>query len=116
MEVKINNKRFKVPELTFEHYTKMEEQGFSIVDAFDKNQYMLMAMGFTCAVTGEDRAEAERLLTQHVLGGGSIKDIVKAFVDAINQSDFFMKMLGLTKKEDSQEKSQKEKVAEKESE
>lgn len=116
MEVKINNKKYTVPELTFEHYTKMEEQGFSIVDAFDKKQYMLMAMGFTCAVTGTDRAEAERLLTQHVLGGGSIKDIVNAFTKAINQSDFFMKMLGLTKKADSQEKSETKKATEKESE
>lgn len=95
MEVKINNKKYKVPELTFEHYTKMEEQGFSIVNAIHKEQYMLLAMGFTCVVADVDRSEAEHLLTQHVLGGGSAKDIVSAFMDAVYNSDFFMKMMDL---------------------
>lgn len=98
MKVKINNKNYDVPELTFKHFTKMEEQGFSIVDAFQKKQMMLMAMGFTCAVTGLDREEAEDLLEQHVLGGGDIRNIVNTFGKAINESDFFKKMLGVTEK------------------
>ena len=99
MKVNINNKNYNVPELTFEHFTKMEEQGFSIVDAFQKKQMMLMAMGFTCAVTGLDRDEAEDLLEQHVLGGGDIRNIVNTFGKTINESDFFKKMLGLTEKQ-----------------
>lgn len=99
MEVKINNKKYTVPELTFEHYTKMEEQGLSIVNAIQKEQYMLLAMAFTCVVVGVDRNEAERLLTQHVLGGGSARDIVSAFMKAIDKSDFFLKMLGMKKME-----------------
>lgn len=98
MKVKINNKNYDVPELTFKHFTKMEEQGFSIVDAFQKKQMMLMAMGFTCTVTGLDREEAEDLLEQHVLGGGDIRNIVNTFGKAINESDFFKKMLGVTEK------------------
>lgn len=103
MQVKINQKKYTVPELTFEHYTMMEEQGFSIVNAFHKEQYMLLAMGFTCVVAEVDRVDAEYLLTQHVLGGGSVRDIVKVFMEAINQSDFFMKMLGLKVKTEDQE-------------
>ena len=98
MKVKINNKNYDVPELTFKHFTKMEEQGFSIVEAFQKKQMMLMAMGFTCAVTWLDREEAEDLLEQHVLGGGDIRNIVNTFGKAINESDFFKKMLGVTEK------------------
>lgn len=112
MQVKINQKKYTVPELTFEHYTTMEDQGFSIVDAVDKKQYMLLAMGFTCVVTGTDRREAERLLTQHVLGGGNIREITNAFFESVNQSDFFMKMLGLVKKKEETA----EKVQEKEEE
>lgn len=99
MKVKINNKNYEVPELTFRHFTMMEEQGFSIVDAFRKKQMMLIAMGFTCAVTGYDRDEAEHLLEQHVLGGGNITDIVGLFGEAINESDFFKRMLGIQKEE-----------------
>lgn len=103
MNVKINQKTYKVPELTMEHYVKMEEQGFSIIEAFQKRQTMLVAMGFTCAVVGCDREDAEKLLTQHVLGGGNIVDIVNAFSKAVAQSDFFKKMLGLDKKKSEEE-------------
>lgn len=96
-KVTINNKKYDVPELTFKHFTTMEEQGFSIVESFRKKQYLLMAMGFTCAITGLEREEAEELLTQHVLGGGNIVDIVKVFNEAASESDFFSKMLGIQK-------------------
>lgn len=99
LKVKINNKNYDVPELTFRHFTKMEEQGFSIIDAFQKKQMLLMAMGFTCAVTWLDRQEAEDLLEQHVLGGGNITDIVSAFGEAIGESDFFKRMLGIQEEE-----------------
>lgn len=48
VNVKINGKTYKVGEMKFGDFTHMEEQGFSITDAFAKNQYMLIAMGFTC--------------------------------------------------------------------
>lgn len=95
VKVKINNKKYDVPELTFKHFTIMEEQGFSIIEAFQKGQMMLCAMGFVCAVVGCDRAEAEHLIEQHVLGGGKLQDIINAFSLAVNESDFFKKMLGM---------------------
>ena len=97
--VKINNKKYEVPDLTFRHLAMMEEQGFSVLDAFRKRQIFLMAMGFVCVVTGEDREEAERLLEQHVLGGGDIGDIYAAFGEAVDRSAFFKNMLGLGEEE-----------------
>ena len=67
VKVKINGKNYNVKEMEFAEYTKMEEQGFSILDAFRKKQMTLIAMGFVCAVVGCDRDEAEHLITQHVL-------------------------------------------------
>ena len=108
-EVKINNKKYKVPELKFEHYTKIEEQGFSIIDAFKKEQIFLIAMGFVCAVTGCDREESEKLIQQHILGGGNIMDIVRAFSNAVSESDFFTEALGLKKeKKQTEEKTETE--------
>lgn len=98
MKVKINNKTYMVPELTMEHYLTMEEQGISILEAFQKRQTMLVAMAFTCAVTGLDRDDATELLNQHVLGGGNILDIVSAFNKAVSDSDFFKRMLGVNQK------------------
>lgn len=108
VKVKINNKTYNVPELKIGHYTKMEEQGFSIIDAFQKGQIFLVAMGFTCAVTGLDRNSAEELLNQHVLGGGKIQDISNAFGKAVAESDFFKKMLGLDKKKTNTEETEAE--------
>ena len=93
--VKINNRTYMVPELTFRHFTIMEEQGFSVLNAFRRSEMFLLAMGFVCAITGEDRDEAERLIEQHVLGGGNIEDIYAAFGKAIEESGFFKKVLGL---------------------
>lgn len=110
--VKINNKKYEVPTLTFRHFTQMEEQGFSIIDAFRKQQIFLLSMGFVCVVTGADRDEAERLLEQHVLGGGDIADIYTAFGKAIDHSDFFRKMLGLDEPETKKTSSKSQKTVE----
>ena len=105
VKVKINNKTYNVPELQFGDYTHMESQGISITEAFSRGQMTLIAMAFKC-----DRAEAERVVTQHILGGGSMFDITDAFAEAVKQSDFFKKMLGLETEEP--KKNQKKKTDE----
>ena len=112
--IKINNKNYIVPELTFKHFSMMEEQGFSVLEAFQKKQMFLLAMGFVCAITGEDRNEAERLIEQHVLGGGTIEDIMSAFGEAVSESGFFRKALGLD--EEKTEKKSKSKSKDEKSE
>lgn len=112
MKVKINNKTYTVGELKIEDYLKMEEQGISILDAFQKKQTMLVAMAFTCAVTGLDRDDAAELLNQHVYGGGNIMDIVADFNKAIAESDFFKKMLGV--KQNVEKKAEKQETENKE--
>jgi len=109
--VKINNKKYEVPQLTFRHFTQIEEQGFSVLEAFRKQEMFLLAMGFVCVVTGEDRDEAERLIEQHVLGGGSINDIYEAFGKAVEDSAFFRKMLGLDQVEEKKTKKTQNTVA-----
>jgi hypothetical protein len=111
VKVKINNKTYNVPELQFGDYTHMESQGISITEAFSRGQMTLIAMAFTCVVLKCDRAEAERVVTQHILGGGSMFDITDAFAEAVKQSDFFKKMLGLETEEP--KKNQKKKTDEK---
>ena len=110
--VKINNKRYEVPELTFRHFTMMEEQGFSLLEAFRKKQIMLLAMAFVVAVTGEDRDEAERLIEQHVLGGGDLEPIYTAFAEAIDRSGFFKRMLGQQTPEKTEKKQKTQPIKE----
>lgn len=68
------------------------------------------ARAIQAAVLKCDRAEAERVVTQHILGGGSMFDITDAFAEAVKQSDFFKKMLGLETEEP--KKNQKKKTDE----
>lgn len=93
MNVKINNKNYVVPQLGFKHMTQMEDMGFSILDLFQKKKVFSMATAFVGVVAECDREKAEYLIEQHVLGGGNIEDIYKAFSEAVEQSGFFKKLL-----------------------
>jgi len=110
MNVKINSKSYQVPQLTFEHFLTMEEQGFSVVEAFQRKQVFLIAMGFVCVVANVERGEATRLVEQHVLGGGDLGTIIETFIKAAAESDFFRKVLGLPEETNAQKnkKSKKE--------
>ena len=46
VKVKINGKTYNVKEMTFKEYTKMEEQGFSIIEAFRKKTADAYRYGF----------------------------------------------------------------------
>ena len=98
MEVKINNKKYKVPQLGFGHFVQMEEMGFVVQDMLSKNQVFSTATAFTGVVTGLDKEESENLIQQHILGGGKISTIMDAFNEAAMESDFFKKMMGLDDK------------------
>lgn len=98
MEVKINNKKYKVPQLGFKHFVQMEEMGFVVQEMLSKNQVFSTVTAFTGIVTGLDREESENLVQQHILGGGKIVDIMDAFNKAAMESDFFKKMMGLEEK------------------
>ena len=98
MEVKINNKKYKVPQLGFGHFVQMEEMGFVVQDMLSKNQVFSTATAFTGIVTGLGKEESENLIQQHILGGGKISTIMDAFNEAAIESDFFRKMMGLEEK------------------
>lgn len=98
MNVKINNKNYPVPQMGFKHMMKMEDMGFSIFNMFEKKQLFSIATAFTGIVAECEREEAERLIEQHVLGGGDITQIYEAFNEAISESNFFRKLLNQEEK------------------
>lgn len=99
MQVKINNKDYEVPQLGFKDMSTMESvAGESIISVFQKQQMFVLAEAFVADIVGCSKDEASRLCEQHILGGGKLEDIYKAFTYAVNESDFFKKLLD-TKKE-----------------
>lgn len=92
--VKINQKNYVVPRLNFSDMVAMEDMGFSIVELFQKQKIFSLATAFVGVVAKCSRPEAEELCQQHVMGGGDIADIYSAFMEAVNESDFFKKLIG----------------------
>lgn len=93
MTVKINNKTYEVPELEFRHLPMMEKCGLSIQELMGGNHLFTAIEVFTTIVVGCDTAEADRLLQQHILGGGTFDPLVETFGKAIDESSFFKRML-----------------------
>lgn len=99
MNVKINNKAYEVPQLGFKEMAKMEQiTDCSIITVFQKQQIFTLAEAFVGCVVGCDKEEAGRLCEQHIMGGGKLDDIYTAFNDAVNESGFFKKLLGVEEK------------------
>lgn len=93
MQVTINNKKYTVPALAFKDMMHMENMGFSVLDIIQNQKIFSIAAAFTGVVANCDREEAERLVEQHVLGGGNLTEIYKSFAKALNESDFFKALL-----------------------
>ena len=103
--VKINNKKYEVPALGFGHMEKLESEGYDVIAMFNKKQIFAPASAFIMLCVGCDREEANRLAEQHIYGGGNMQEIYLAFVKAIEDSDFFRKVLGMEEKQKSTKKS-----------
>lgn len=97
-KIKINNKNYDIPQLGFGHMEQLESEGYDIVSMFHKKQFFAPASAFIMLCVGCDREEANRIAEQHIYGGGDMKDIYLAFVKAIEDSDFFRKVLGMAEK------------------
>ena len=91
--VKINQKNYTVPELTFRHLPLMEKSGLSVLDMASGKYIFTTVEVFTAIVVGCDTDYADHLLEQHILGGGDIQPIFEAFTKAVNESGFFAKLL-----------------------
>lgn len=108
MNIKINNKNYTVPQLGFKHMTQMEDMGFSVMEMLSKRQMFSIATAFTGVVVGCDRVAAENLIEQHVFGGGDIIPIYETFQKAVEQSDFFKKLLDQAEEKNTGKKLTKE--------
>lgn len=98
--VTINNKKYEVPKLGFGHMEKLESEGYDVIAMFSKHQVFAPASAFIMLCADCDREEANRLAEQHIYGGGNMQEIYQAFVKAIQESDFFKKVLGIEEKKE----------------
>lgn len=102
-KIKINGKNYDIPRLGFGHMEMLESEGYDIVSMFRKKQMFAPTSAFIVLCVGCSREEANRLAEQHVYGGGNLGDIYNAFVEAIQESDFFKKILQMGEEDADQE-------------
>lgn len=91
--VKINNKNYEVPELNFAHSKKLEQYGVPMRRLVDQDLMFTIVSAFVAVVANVDPEIADYLIEQHILGGGNLEDIYKAYVTALSESGFFKKLL-----------------------
>ena len=97
--VKINNKNYDVPELNFAHSRRMEQMGLPVEGLIDRKYIFTAVSAFTAVVANCDAEQADYVVEQHIMGGGTLEDIYKAYAEAVQSSGFFKKLLGLDKEE-----------------
>ena len=110
--VTVNNKKYEVPRLGFGHMERLESEGYDVISMFKKNQMFAPASAFIMLCADCDREEANRLAEQHIYGGGNMNEIYQAFKDAINESDFFKKILGMSEEKSEKSTKKSEQTAE----
>lgn len=102
--VKINQKNYEVPELTFRHSKMMEQMGLPVEGMLSRNYLFSAVSAFTAIVAKCDPDQADHLVEQHILGGGKLEDIYKAYAKAVQESGFFKKLLHLDEQEEEPKK------------
>lgn len=91
--VKINNKTYQVPELTFRHSRMFEQMGLPLTGLNSPGYFFTAVAAFTAICANCSIEQAEYLADQHVNGGGNLQDIYTAYANAIGDSGFFKKLL-----------------------
>jgi hypothetical protein len=91
--VTINKQKYEVPELNFRHSKQLELCGVPLYRMNDISLMFTIVSAFVSVVVGCDPEYADYLVEQHILGGGNIEDIYKAYIQAIADSHFFKKLL-----------------------
>lgn len=97
--VKINGKAYEVPELNFRHSKLMEQMGLPVEGMVSRKYLFTAVSAFTAITVGCEPEQADHLIEQHILGGGDLEGIYKAYLTALNESVFFKKLLRLGERE-----------------
>ena len=86
--MKLNNKEYKIPEITFNTICDLEEMG---VDLSGINKKALSTVrGFLALAVGGDLEEAGRILEEHLVNGGGLEEVLREIEEALVKSGFFL--------------------------
>ena len=85
--MKINNKEYKIPELSFNAMCQLEEMGVNFADMEKKT--LSTVRGFLALAMDGDLEKAGAELEAHLVAGGNVEDVVVEIGKAVEESGFF---------------------------
>lgn len=93
--MKINGVEYKNVPITFNVLCQLESLGVSITDM--ESHLMSAARAYASICMKKSVDAVGEIIEQHVINGGSVKDIIAPFAEEVEKSDFFQKMLARAK-------------------
>lgn len=94
MKLELNAKTYEIEGFTFGTLCALEERKISITDLTRKPMSFLR--DFIGIQTGLDRATVEKEITEHIVNGGSMEDLMNTITESLEESGFFQKLAGVT--------------------
>ena len=83
-----------MPEFNYGDIRRLERAGCPIMNLGKLKDNIFSALtGFVAVTANVDEDEADRLLDQHIMGGGEINDMLPDFINALQESAFFKQMV-----------------------
>lgn len=91
----INSKTYYMQkELDFEYLVALDKKGISV-----QNMAGVAAINCFLAYVGKmEEEQAAKEISQHIINGGKLDDIVNVYVEALNESGFFRTLMEQTEK------------------
>lgn len=91
----INGKSYFAKDLDFEYLVMLDKNGVSV-----NNVTGLAAINcFVSYCSGMDETSAAKEISQHVIGGGKLADVVDIYAKKLKESDFFRALMEQTENE-----------------
>lgn len=89
--ISINGKMYKMPGWNFGDVRKLEASGFSIRELQNPEKNIFTAAtAFVAVVANVSVEEADKLIEDHILSGGDIRDMLNDFYTSLSESSFFV--------------------------
>ena len=83
----VNNVTYTAREIDFNFLCDLEDEGISLADVDKKPMSAIRAYFTMCH--GGSKEVAGKEIESHLIGGGNLEELMEAFADAIQKSDFF---------------------------
>lgn len=101
-EVVINNVTYIIPEIGFDFLDHLAQFGLALEDVTDGTKLISMITAFVAYFTHRDRSAANKLITDHIINGGTLDTVSSAMMEALNKSRFFTALMSKNQTEEAE--------------